>query len=90
MYSTHDALWSVREDLHAAFDATYAPQTIDAALDAAAANWHGTASPFSKIFIERDAREALSSGRVSAEAAAPLPSARQVAPQAAHHAATAA
>lgn len=86
MYSTHDALWSVREDLHAAFDATYAPQTIDAA----AANWHGTASPFSKIFIERDAREALSSGRVSAEAAAPLPSARQVAPQAAHHAATAA
>lgn len=52
---SHDNLWSLREDLHAKFDALLKPHLIDGVLDAAAAGHEGNVGRFRKIFIEKQA-----------------------------------
>ncbi|WP_293951038.1 hypothetical protein [uncultured Corynebacterium sp.] len=52
---SHDNLWSIREDLHAKFDALVKPHLIDGVLDAAAAGHEGSIGRFRKVFIEKRA-----------------------------------
>ena len=54
-----DALWSVREDLHARFDGLVDPAQVDTILDQVAANRDAKITVFSKIFIAREATAAL-------------------------------
>ncbi|BAU96663.1 hypothetical protein N24_2401 [Corynebacterium suranareeae] len=64
-----DALWSVREDLHARFDGLVDPARVDAILDSVAANRDAKITVFSKIFIAREATAALQqiAGNVNAD-----------------------
>ncbi|ANE04564.1 three-helix bundle dimerization domain-containing protein [Corynebacterium crudilactis] len=64
-----DALWSVREDLHARFDGLVDPAQVDVILDSAAANRDAKITVFSKIFIAREATAALQqiAGNVNAD-----------------------
>ncbi|ALC06497.1 hypothetical protein CDES_10610 [Corynebacterium deserti GIMN1.010] len=65
----HDALWSVREDLHARFDGLVDPAQVDAILDSVATNRDAKITVFSKIFIAREATAALQqiAGNVNAD-----------------------
>ena len=56
-----DHLWSVREDLHARFDALVEPQIVDEVLDSIASDRDAKVTMFSKIFIEKEAAAALQS-----------------------------
>ncbi|AGN19838.1 hypothetical protein cgp_2564 [Corynebacterium glutamicum MB001] len=64
-----DALWSVREDLHARFDGLVDPVQVDAILDHVASNREAKITVFSKIFIAREATAALQqiAGNVNAD-----------------------
>ncbi|WP_143336656.1 three-helix bundle dimerization domain-containing protein [Corynebacterium pacaense] len=54
-----DYLWSVREDLQSRFAGIVAAEMIDDVLDYVASNRSARVTAFSKIFIEREAAEAL-------------------------------
>lgn len=58
---SHDNLWSIREDLHAKFDALLKSHLVDGVLDAVAAGHEGNVGRFRKIFIEKQATFELES-----------------------------
>ena len=65
MTTITDRLWSIREDLHAHYDAEVSAAVVDAVLDTIADQHRDAAlTQYSKVFIEREARAVLA-GRAS-------------------------